>query len=132
MRNWGIKFKVGSALRPTTQAERAQKLSTTAARFPSESDSVYIHMHIKAVCQHFSGFKRAHYSTTDITRIMCDKLSPEPKPHLLRLPPQRCYPLCFLLFITKHQSGLDVISAVCSAVDLSEILILMRITAAGE
>lgn len=98
VRNWGIKFKVGSALHPTTQTQWVQ----TASQFPCKSDSVYIYMHIKAVCQHFSGFKQGHFSTTDITWIKSDELLSKLKPHLLPRPPPHCFLFVFLLFITKH------------------------------
>lgn len=88
-------------------------------------------MHIKTFCQHFSGFKRGHYSTTDITRIKSDELRPINWNHICYLN-RLCAVTLFVFCCLSLNIGLGFISAVCLAVDLSEILILLHIAAASE
>ncbi len=88
-------------------------------------------MHIKAVCQHFSGFKRGHYSTTDITRIKSDELHSVNWNHICYLT-LLCTLTLFVFCCLSLNIGLAFISAVRLAVDLSEILILSHVAAARE
>lgn len=100
-RNWGTKFKVGSALCPTTQSGLRTPLQT-ASHFPCKSESVYIYMHIKSLF--VSGWVVSSGAITPLMILLESNLMNRPRHwnHICNTSwPLRCSPPCFLLFVTQ-------------------------------